>query len=66
MDWANNECIKIVSFLIVLNVKLFGHFSPKKVIRQGDPLSPNIFILVAEALSKMLNEAKEKGMIYGG
>lgn len=59
------QCIILVSFSIVLNGKLSGHFSPKRGIRQGVLLSPYIFILVTEALSNMLKEAEEKSQISG-
>jgi hypothetical protein len=42
--------------------------SPRKVfhcrrVRQGDPLSPLLFVLAADLLQSILNRAKEQGLI---
>ena len=50
---------------ILINGSPTKTFDMKKGLRQGDPLSPFLFILVAELLNKMIAKAVEKGMIQG-
>lgn len=40
-------------------------FKPTRGIRQGDPLYPYLFILVANVLSYMMGKAIEDGTIRG-
>lgn len=40
-------------------------FSPTKGLRQGDPLSAYLFLLVAEGLSSLINGAEERGEMEG-
>ena len=40
-------------------------FVPTRGIRQGDPLSPYLFLLVAEGLSCMLRRAEDRGELEG-
>jgi hypothetical protein len=59
------ECISTVKYSIVVNGNPVGNITPTRGLRQGDPLSPYLFILCAEVLSCMLTQAEAKGVITG-
>uniref|UniRef100_A0A803NT67 Reverse transcriptase domain-containing protein n=1 Tax=Cannabis sativa TaxID=3483 RepID=A0A803NT67_CANSA len=59
------QCITTVSFSILLNGAPLAPFNPKRGIRQGDPLSPFIFILCSEVLSKLIFKAERLGQLSG-
>ncbi|GKV39485.1 hypothetical protein SLEP1_g47243 [Rubroshorea leprosula] len=48
-------------FSVALNGNLEGYFPGKKGIRQGDPLSPYLFVICMEVLSRLLNKAAQEG-----
>jgi hypothetical protein len=48
-------CIATTSFSILINGSPFGLFSPSWGLQQGDPLSPFLFILGTEFLSRLIH-----------
>lgn len=58
-------CVKSVTYSFVSNRKVFGDVRPQRGIRQGDPISPYIYILCVEGLSSMLRRNEDAGLIHG-
>jgi hypothetical protein len=50
-------CILTSSFSILLNGSPFGLFSPSRGLGQGDPLSPFIFIIGTEVISRLFHQS---------
>lgn len=65
--WVNilMRCVRLVSYSILINGQPYGRILPSRGIRQGDPLSPYLFILCAKGLSHMLGKAKGEQKITG-
>ncbi|XP_026442068.1 uncharacterized protein LOC113341382 [Papaver somniferum] len=58
-------CVEHVRFSVLISGSSEGYFKSKKGIRQGDPLSPFLFLIVGEALTAMMKKAQEDGFING-
>ena len=69
ISWIN-WCISTASFSILFNGSSTGFFRSSRGLRQGDPLSPYLFVIGMEALSGMLQCAVEGNFIsrcrFGG
>jgi hypothetical protein len=48
-----------------MNDQTRPYFKPRKGLRQGDPLSPLLFNLVIDVLSRILVKATKRGYIRG-
>jgi hypothetical protein len=58
-------CVRSVSYSILINGGPVGNIQPLRGIHQGDPISPYLFLICAEALSALLQQAERKGIITG-
>ncbi|XP_048605852.1 secreted RxLR effector protein 78-like [Brassica napus] len=65
--WINwiMRCITSVKYKVLMNGQPRENNVPERGLRQGDPLSPFIFILCTEALVSLLNHAENQGKITG-
>eukprot|EP00268_Persea_americana_P022299 TRINITY_DN22188_c0_g1_i1.p1 TRINITY_DN22188_c0_g1~~TRINITY_DN22188_c0_g1_i1.p1 ORF type:complete len:288 (+),score=35.68 TRINITY_DN22188_c0_g1_i1:796-1659(+) len=60
--WQNwiKECLSSVHFSIINNGSPKDYFQTQRGLRQCDPLSPFLFVIVAEALSRMVMKAENQ------
>lgn len=59
------EVVSSVRYRIKINNHLTRGFQPKRGLRQGDPISPYLFILCAEWLSRKISTAQASNMLRG-
>ncbi|KAL3813976.1 hypothetical protein ACJIZ3_015244 [Penstemon smallii] len=58
-------CVSTVTYSFVLNGGTFGFLTPERGIRQGDPLSPYLFLFCSEVLSALFRREEVRGNIAG-
>jgi hypothetical protein len=63
-DWIAH-CISIVCFSININGLPSGFFLSSRGLRQGDPLSTLLFVLVMEAFNRMIYATVDSGRLLG-
>ena len=59
------SCLTSVSYAVLLNGQPVGNIKPTRGLRQGDPLSPYLFLLCAMGLQGLLKKVEANGDIRG-
>ena len=58
-------CVETVSYSFLINGSPRGRIVPSRGLRQGDPLSPYLFILCTELLAGLCEKAQQQGKLRG-
>ena len=58
-------CVRSANYAVLINGSPTGRIYPTCGIRQGDPISPYLFLLCVEALSALLTRVDHKGLLRG-
>ncbi|KAA3461495.1 LINE-1 retrotransposable element ORF2 protein [Gossypium australe] len=65
--WVDSimKCVFTVSYSVVFNGNIGEIFHPTRSLRQGDPLSPFLFLFCGEGLSSLMRLAIEGKILKG-
>lgn len=58
-------CVTLARYRFRVNDDLVGPLEPTRGLRQGDPLSPYLFIICSEGLAGLLKRSQVEGSIHG-
>ena len=58
-------CMESATVSMLVNGSPTEEFKPTRGLRQGDPLAPFLFIMVAEGLAGLVRQANKANMLSG-
>lgn len=58
-------CVQSVNYSVLVNQDSVGPIHPFRGLRQGDPLSPYLFLICAEGLSTLIKKEERLGNLHG-
>ncbi|KAL6205195.1 hypothetical protein ACLB2K_022457 [Fragaria x ananassa] len=64
VGWIMN-CVETVSYSFVINGEVRGMIKPSRGLRQGDSISPYLFLICAKVLSRLIRGAEREGKLHG-
>ena len=59
------QCITTVSYSMIINGSVRGCIFPTRGLRQGDPLSPYLFLLCVDGFSSLIKDAARNQLLSG-
>jgi hypothetical protein len=59
------NCVTSVKYSVLINGNPVGNIQPSRGLRQGDPISPYLFLICVEGLSSLIGKAEKKCYISG-
>ena len=59
------QCVSTTSMVILINRSPSTPFKMQRGLRQGEPLSPFLFILIGEVFNRMVVRAKTLNLVEG-
>jgi len=67
MKWISwiQGCLESASISVLVNRSPTDEFKPKRGLRQGDPLAPFLFLIVAEGLTGLVRQAVKANLLSG-
>ena len=60
-----NQLISTSSIAVLVNGSSSPFFYPSRGLRQGDPLSPILFVIMADCLGRHIGDLVNRGIIKG-
>lgn len=65
--WIQNimNCVTSVSYSFCVNSEVSGPIFPTRGLREGDPLSPYLFVLCAFGLTSLITHYETQGLFHG-
>lgn len=58
------RCMSTVCYSFLRDGKIFGDVRPQRGVRQGDPISPYLYIFCAEGLTAILRRYEDNGLTH--